>query len=191
MSALDATAWSEHLKSACVHGPLSRSVREEVLRRTEAGLMSLRDLRMVLLVAEDHETWSPVREAVMTAVAGKPETVRGVLLLHVQLEMWPPLAFTDTPGAAQASIGLPGHEVTGPVRRGQTKQQARDRAMTSLLAQMAGTTDPFGTSSVPLPRLQRLGRGGLGVDAFEALLAEDITATAPRPALARDLLERA
>ncbi|MBC7271500.1 MAG: DEAD/DEAH box helicase [Streptomyces sp.] len=191
LSALDATAWSEHLKSACVHGRLSRSVREEVLRRTEAGLMSLRDLRMVLLVAEDHESWSPVREAVMTAVAGKPETVRGVLLLHVQLEMWPPLAFTDTPGAAQARIGLPGHEVTGPVRRGQTKQQARDRAMTSLLAQMSGTTDPFGTSSVPLPRSQRLGRGGLGADAFEALLAEDITATAPRPALARDLLERA
>ncbi|MCX4597420.1 DEAD/DEAH box helicase [Streptomyces sp. NBC_01549] len=191
LSTLDANAWSEHLKSACVHGRLSKSVRAEVVRRSTAGQMSLRDLRMVLLVADDYESWSPVREMVMTAVAANPETVRQVLQLHVQLEMWPPLAFTDTSGAAQARVGLPGHEVTGPERRGQTKQQARDAAMTSLLAYLAGATDPFDASSVPAPRPTRLGRGGLGVDTFEVLLAEDITAPAPRPVLLDDLLGRA
>ncbi|MEU0110619.1 SNF2-related protein [Streptomyces sp. NPDC006251] len=192
LSALDASAWSEHLKSACVHGQLTGPVRAEVLRRTAAGLMSLRDLRMVLLVAEDQESWTPVREAVMTTVAASADTVRALLVLHVQLEMWPPLAFTDTPGAAQVHIGLPGYEITGPVRRGQTKQQARDRAMTSLLAHLAGTSDPYGTSpAVPAPRTRRLGRGGLGVDTFEVLLAEDITATEPRPELLKDLLQRA
>lgn len=191
LSALDANAWSEHLKSTCVHDRLSRSVRDEVLRRTAAGLMSLRDLRMVLLVAGDHESWAPVRETVMTAVAANPETVRQLLQLHVQLEMWPPLAFTDTPGAAQARVGLPGHEVTGPERRGKIKQQARDAAMTSLLAHLAGAFDPLDASSVPAPRSKRLGRGGLGVDTFEVLLAEDITAPAPRPLLLEDLLGRA
>ncbi|MFE2715313.1 SNF2-related protein [Streptomyces mirabilis] len=191
LSTLDANAWSEHLKSACVHGRLSKSVRAEVVRRTTAGLMSLRDLRMVLLVADDHESWSPVRKMVMTAVAANPETVRQVLQLHVQLEMWPALAFTDTSGAAQARVGLPGHEVTGPKRWGQTKQQARDAAMSSLLAYLAGATDPFDASSVLPPRHERLGRGGLGVDTFEVLLAEDITEPAPRPVLLEDLLGRA
>ncbi|MET9083632.1 SNF2-related protein [Streptomyces sp. NPDC004237] len=191
LSALDANAWSERLKSACVHDRLSRSVREEVLRRTAAGLMSLRDLRMVLLVAGDHESFVPVRETVMRAVAANPETVRQLLQLHVQLEMWPPLVFTDTPGAAQARVGLPGHEVTGPVRRGKIKQQARDAAMTSLLAHLTGAPDPLDASSVPAPRSTRLGRGGLGVDTFEVLLAEDITAPAPRPLLLEDLLGRA
>ncbi|MEU0343762.1 SNF2-related protein [Streptomyces bobili] len=191
LSTLDANAWSEHLKSACVHGRLSRAVRAEVVRRTTAGMMSLRDLRMVLLVADDEESWSPVREMVMTAVAANPETVRQVLQLHVQLEMWPPLVFTDTSGAAQARVGLPGHEVTGPERWGQNKQQAHDAAMTSMLAYMASATDPFDASSVPPPRHERLGRGGLGVDTFEVLLAEDITAPAPRPLLLQDLLGRA
>ncbi|MEU1458367.1 DEAD/DEAH box helicase [Streptomyces avermitilis] len=191
LSALDANGWSEHLKSACVYGRLSKAVRAEVLRRTTAGLMSLRDLRMVLLVAGEDESWSPVREMVMEAVAANPETVRQVLQLHVQLEMWPPLAFTDTSGSAQARVGLPGHEVTGPERWGQTKQQARDAAMTSLLAYLAGATDPFDASSVPPPRHERLGRGGLGVDTFEVLLAEDITAPAPGPVLLEDLLGRA
>ncbi|MFD9285975.1 SNF2-related protein [Streptomyces mirabilis] len=191
LSTLDANAWSEHLKSACVHGRLSSAVRAEVVRRTTAGMMSLRDLRMVLLVAGDEESWSPVREMVMTAVAANPETVRQVLQLHVQLEMWPPLVFTDTSGAAQARVGLPGHEVTGPERWGQNKQQARDAAMTSLLAYLAGAADPFDASSVPPPRHERLGRGGLGVDTFEVLLAEDITAPAPRPVLLEDLLGRA
>ncbi|MFI1701490.1 SNF2-related protein [Streptomyces bobili] len=191
LRALDANAWSEHLKSACVHDRLSRSVREEVLRRTAAGLMSLRDLRMVLLVAGDHEPWAPVRETVMTAAAANPETVRQLLQLHVQLEMWPPVAFNDAPGTAQAHVGLPGHEATGPERRGQTKQQARDAAMTSLLAHLAGAPDPHDASSVPAPRSKRLGRSGLGVDTFEVLLAEDITAPAPRPLLLEDLLGRA
>ncbi|WP_369228478.1 SNF2-related protein (plasmid) [Streptomyces sp. R39] len=191
LSALDAHAWSERLKSACVYDRLSRSVREEVLRRTAAGLMSLRDLRMILLVAGDHESFVPVRERVMRAVAANPETVRQLLQLQVQLEMWPPLVFTDTPGAGQARVGLPGHEVTGPVRRGEIKQQARDAAMTSLLAHLAGAPDPLDASAAPAPRTKRLGRGGLGVDTFEVLLAEDITAPAPRPLLLDDLLGRA
>ncbi|MGW1616638.1 SNF2-related protein [Streptomyces sp. NPDC002285] len=153
--------------------------------------MSLRDLRMILLVAGDHESWAPVRDTVMTAVAANPETVRQLLQLHVQLEMWPPLAFTDTPGASQARVGLPGHEVTGPERRGQTKQQARDAAMTSLLAHLAGAPDPLDAASVPAPRTKRLGRAGLGVDTFEVLLAEDLAAPAPRPLLLDDLLGRA
>lgn len=191
LSALDAGAWSEHLKTACVHDRLSQSVRTEVIRRTAAGLMSLRDLRMALLVVGDHASWAPVRETVMTAVAANAETVRQVLQLHVQLEMWPPLAFTDSSGAALARVGLPGHEVTGPERRGKTKQQARDAAMTSLLAHLAGAPDPLDVPSVPAPRSKRLGRGGLGVDTFEILLAEDITAPAPRPVLLQDLLGRA
>lgn len=188
---LDASAWSEHLKAECVHGRLSTSLRDEVLRRTAAGLMSLRDLRMALLVGGEQECWSPVREAVMAHVAASEETVRQLLQLHVQLEMWPPLAFTDTPGAAQVRIGLPGDEISGPVRRGKTKQQARDRAMTSLLAYLAGASDPLGSSSLPSPRPAGPGRPGLGVDAFEALLAEDITAPVPRPVLLDDLLGRA
>ncbi|MFD5079596.1 hypothetical protein [Streptomyces sp. NPDC058371] len=150
--------------------------------------MSLRDLRMVLLIAGEEESWSSVREMVMTAVAATP--AHQVLQLHVQLEMWPPLAFTDTSGAAQARVGLPGHEVTGPERWGPTKQQAPDAAMTSLLASLVGATDPFDASSVPPPCHERLGRGGLCVDTFEVLLAEDI-APSPRPLLLDDLLGRA
>jgi len=153
--------------------------------------MSLRDMRMVLLVADGDQAWSPVREAVMAAAAADAATVRNLLILHVQLEMWPPLAVVDTSDGAQTRIGQPGHEVTGPVRRGRTQQHAREAAQISLLAHLAGATDPFGAGGLPAPRSERTGRGGLGMDAFEALLDEDITVPAPRPLLLSDLLGRA
>ncbi|MGW1044368.1 SNF2-related protein [Streptomyces sp. NPDC002547] len=191
LSTLDTNAWSEHLKAACVHGQLSRSVRAEVLRRTADGQMSLRDMRMVLLVADGDQSWSPAREAVMAAAAAEPATVRNLLILHVQLEMWPPLAVVDTSDGAQARIGQPGHEVTGPTRCGRTRQHAREAAQISLLAHLAGATDPLGAPTPPVPRRERTGRGGLGMDAFEALLDEDIRLPAPRPLLLDDLLGRA
>ncbi|WP_280908916.1 DEAD/DEAH box helicase [Streptomyces sp. SAI-090] len=191
LSTLDANAWSEHLKTACVHGQLSRAVRAEVLRRTAAGQMSLRDMRMVLLVADGDQAWSPAREAVMAAAAAEPATVRNLLILHVQLEMWPPLAVVDTCDGAQARIGQPGYEVTGPARRGRTRQHAREAAQISLLAHLAGATDPLGAPAPPVPRPERTGRGGLGMDAFEALLDEDLRLPVPRPLLFNDLLGRA
>ncbi|MEU9979537.1 hypothetical protein [Streptomyces sp. NPDC051014] len=191
LSTLDANAWTEHLKTACVHGQLSRTVRAEVLRHTAAGQMSLRDMRIVLLVADGDQVWAPAREAVMAAAATDAATVRNLLILHVQLEMWPPLAVLDTPDGAQARIGQPGHEVTGPVRRGPNRQHAREAAQISLLAHLAGATDPFGAGGLPAPCRELTGRGGLGMDAFEALLDEDITLPVPRPLLLKDLLGRA
>ncbi|MFJ5104406.1 DEAD/DEAH box helicase [Streptomyces sp. NPDC088554] len=204
LAGLEGHAWSEHLKSACVHGRLSRALGDETVRRTRAGLMSLRDLRMALLVAGDHGVWSPVRDAVMRELSRGAESVRGVLLLHCQLEMWPSPAFTDIAATdahdgaedtceARVGVGLPGYGITGPARRGTDRQSARDRAMTSLLARMAGVPDPLdgsaGRPAVPGPRAP--GRPGLGVEAFEFLLDERITADAPGPTLLRELLTRA
>lgn len=57
LAALDATVWSSRLKDACVHGGLTADLGVEILRHTAADLMSLRDLRMVLLVADDGTDW--------------------------------------------------------------------------------------------------------------------------------------
>ena len=204
LAALDETAFSARLKDACVKDRRTTALRAEVLRRTAAGTMSLRDLRMVLLVAVNAEDWAPVREAAIARITRNPETARALVQLHTQLEMWPPAAFPETddtpavtpigPGAftARARIGLPGYEITGPARRGTSRQRARDKALTSLLALLSATADPLAhQTTIPHPRPAGLGGPGLGMDAFELLLEDRLTAPEPGPVLLQAILERA
>ncbi|MGC5342037.1 DEAD/DEAH box helicase [Streptomyces sp. DT171] len=200
LSALDAGEWSDHLAAACVHGDLTGGLAAEAVRRTASGLMSLRDLRMVLLVADARDVWAPVREAALAHAARVPETARDVLQLHCQLEMWPPTGFTDTRDVSDgagtsfevvARAGLPGHEVTGPAHRGPTRQHARDRAATGLLARLAGATDPLAPTELPRPRATGDSVHGLGAEAFEVLLDERVCSDTPGPRLLDELLRRA
>nr|WP_210608793.1 SNF2-related protein [Streptomyces rhizosphaericus] len=199
---MGATRWSTVLKAtvSAGDGPAA-ALAAVVTRQAQTGQLSLKDQRLVLLASGDHPGWQVVREAVWTHLAGHAESARDVLALHVQMEIWPPVAFDDirtrdTEGcgefAVRARVGLPGYEVNGPVRRGSSKKRAREQAAVSLLALMASVSDPLACApaAAPAPRAEYRGRPGLGVEAFQALLERRIAESEPGTCLAREVLER-
>ncbi|MFC5720552.1 SNF2-related protein [Streptomyces gamaensis] len=201
----DGDSWHTALAAACVGEQFSPSIAEEATRRARDGLLSLRDLRLLLFVADDDPGWQPARDAAALQVASAGgDIARQLLLMHAQIEMWPPPAFTDEQrhpaqggggGAheSRARIGPPGHEVEGPPRRAHSQKEARRRALIGLLARLAGVADPSapnapGAPGAPgeedggagrVPRAARSDGSGMGVDAFEALLRRRAAAGKP------------
>ncbi|MFJ4700528.1 SNF2-related protein [Streptomyces sp. NPDC088768] len=149
--ALDAGAWHAALKELAGADTDDTAMAVDALSRARAGLLSVRDMRLVLLATPRTPAWTPARQHVMDTLVDHPETARQILTTHTQVEVWPPLGFqeSDTPAdgdGAQvrvaAVIGPAESKVTGPAQCAPTSRQAKDRAALALLARLAGTALP-------------------------------------------------
>ncbi|MFE7485100.1 SNF2-related protein [Streptomyces sp. NPDC057552] len=149
--ALDAAAWHAALKELAGSDTDDTAMADDALRRARAGLLSVRDMRLVLLATPRTPAWTPARQHVLDTLVDHPETARQVLATHTQVEVWPPLRFeeSDSPvdgEGAQVSvaavIGPAESKVTGPAQCAPTSRQAKDRAALALLARLAGIALP-------------------------------------------------
>ncbi|MGW3200849.1 SNF2-related protein [Streptomyces sp. NPDC001118] len=152
-AALDADQWHEALTKLAGSPACDDAMAQEAERRCHAGLLTLRDMRLVLLATSNAAGWAPARRAVIDVLAGNPEQARQLLIMHTQIEVWPPPHFAEpeqAPGGAgtgahvcvAAVIGPAGAQVTGPAQRARTSREARDRAALALLARLAGVAVP-------------------------------------------------
>lgn len=180
LGALDADQWHEALKELAGSATDDTAMARDALRRSRAGLLSVRDMRLVLLATPRTPAWTPARQAVMDTLVDHPETARQVLTAHTQVEVWPPLRFEETDTALDdqvtvaAVIGPAESKVTGPAQSAPTSRQAKDRAALALLARIAG---------VPLPGLdpavgeaERLVLPGMPSEVFAQRLRRDVEA---------------
>ncbi|MFI9723314.1 SNF2-related protein [Streptomyces sp. NPDC052396] len=191
---LDAERWHATLKSACTRRTYPQALTAEVVRRAAEGRLSLRDLRLLLLVAPDH----PARQAAIDQVAANSEAAGQLLLLHAQLESWPPPVVTDAPkdGApehrATALTGPPGRPVRGPDCRADSRKAARQGAQLALLCRLAGVTPRPAAPDTTPARTARALEPGLPGEEFEALLRQRATdGTGPGEELLEEILRRA
>lgn len=169
---LDADEFFAALRCACQEGVANAALVADVGRRLADGGVASRDLHQVLLVAGNDNGWRDVRGAAMTAVAGRPHLAVEVVNLEVQRVGGPPVRVVESAGdggfTARASLDR-GHMVTeGRPCFDTSKRRASQRAVVSLLAELAGVptsvesgpaatrigsavaaASPGGTSSVP------------------------------------------
>ncbi|MFJ2217865.1 SNF2-related protein [Streptomyces sp. NPDC101062] len=151
VSELDAEQWHEALKRLAGADTDDTAMAHDAVRRSRAGLLTVRDMRLVLLATGDVPGWAPARQAVIDVLARKPETARQVLATHTQVEVWPPPRFEETTAVQDgtevqvtvaAVVGLAESQVTGPARSGPTGREAKDRAALALLARLSGSALP-------------------------------------------------
>ncbi|MEV5511260.1 DEAD/DEAH box helicase [Streptomyces orinoci] len=190
----DAERWHAALKSACARRSYPEEHTAEAVRRAAEGRLSLRDLRLMLLAVPDH----PARQAAFDQVAAHGDAAGQLLLLHAQLESWPPPVVTDD-GAeegrehrASALAGPPGRPVRGPECRADTRKAARQRAQLALLCQLAGLTPrQAAPDATPLRAARALEPGMTGAE-FETLLRERAeSGQGPGEELLEEILRRA
>ncbi|MFE7812997.1 SNF2-related protein [Streptomyces sp. NPDC057433] len=145
----EADPWQETLRRFAGSTGDDPAVADEALRRLGAGLLTVRDMRLVLLGTAHLPGWQPVRRAVIDVLADDVESARHVLVTHTQVEVLPPPRYEEVPpehggtGAAFAAVvGAAGAQVTGPARQARTGREAKDRAALALLAALAGVEPP-------------------------------------------------
>ncbi|MFI1189737.1 SNF2-related protein [Streptomyces californicus] len=198
MRALDAGAWHEALKQLAGSATDDHAMARDAARRSRAGLLTVRDMRLVLLTTPGTPAWVPARQAVMDRLVRNPETARQVLATHTQVEVWPPPRFEGTDTAvgddqftAAAVIGPAESQVTGPAQSAPTSREAKDRAALALLASLAGVTLPGQDPTAP-GEAERLALPGMPSEAFEQRLRHGIEAgQGPDPELEIEALKRA
>ncbi|MGF2209482.1 SNF2-related protein [Streptomyces albidoflavus] len=142
----DARQWYDALKELAGSDVDNPAMAQDAISRSRAGVLTVRDMRLVLLATADTPVWARARQTVMDDLALHPERARQVLATHTQVEVWPSLQFeTDDHPArktAAAVIGPAGAEVTGPVQSAPTSREAKDRAALALLARLVGVFLP-------------------------------------------------
>ncbi|WP_052412516.1 DEAD/DEAH box helicase [Streptomyces mutabilis] len=184
VGALDAGQWHEALKQLAGSDTDDTAMARDALRRNRAGLLTVRDMRLVLLVTPDTPAWVLARQSVMDYLVHNPETARQVLATHTQVEVWPPPRFEETDtaldgGQAQvtvaAVIGPAESQVTGPAQSAHTSRDAKDRAALALLARLAGVTLP-GQDPAALGEAERPVLPGMPSEVFEQRLRRDVEA---------------
>ncbi|MET9778841.1 DEAD/DEAH box helicase [Streptomyces sp. NPDC006367] len=198
--ALDADQWHEALKQLAGSDTDDTAMARDALRRSRAGLLNVRDMRLVLLTAPHTPAWTPARQAVMDVLARNPETARQVLTTHTQVEVWPPPRFEETDAAQDgdqaqvtvaAVIGPAESQVTGPAQSAPTSRQAKDRAALALLARLAGVALPGQESTAP-GEAKRLVLPGMPSEVFEQRLRQAVDAgRGPGAELEAEALHRA
>ncbi|WP_244904666.1 DEAD/DEAH box helicase [Streptomyces prasinopilosus] len=193
-----ADPWHEALRGVVGSAVDDPAVAGEAVRRLRAGLLTVRDMRLVLLGAVRLPGWRPVRRAVIDVLADDAEQARHVLVTHTQVEVLPPPRYAEVPpehggtGAAFAAVvGPVGEQVTGPARRARTGRGAKDRAALALLAGLAGVEppdrEPDGGGAAGRPVLP-----GMLTEVFEHRLLRALSAgRGPGPELAEEALRRA
>ncbi|MFK0142533.1 DEAD/DEAH box helicase [Streptomyces murinus] len=196
--ALDAGQWHEALKQLAGSDTDDTAMAHDALRRSRAGLLSVRDMRLVLLATPDTPAWVPARQAVMDALVDHPETAREVLATHTQVEVWLAPRFEEidaAPGGDQAKvtiaavIGPVEAPVTGPAMSAPTNRQAKERAALVLLARLAGAI--LSGEGPAVGEAERLVLPGMPSEVFAQRLRLDIDAQSPSAELEVEALRRA
>ncbi|MGW2843222.1 SNF2-related protein [Streptomyces sp. NPDC001493] len=199
MSELDSQQWHEALKQLVGAENDDTAMVGDAVRRHRAGLLTVRDMRLVLLARADAPAWAPVRQAVIEALSAHPHMARQVLTTHVQVEVWPPLRFEDTataPGAGgkftvAAVAGPVESPVTGPAQSASSSKEAKDRAALALLARFAGAVLPGQESAGP-GAVERVVLPGMFTEVFEQRLSREAgSGRGPAPDLEAEVLRRA
>ncbi|MFF6829235.1 SNF2-related protein [Streptomyces longwoodensis] len=196
LAALGADEWHATLKQLASRADADPAVAREVVRRLHAGLLTMRDMRLVLLATGHLSGWQSARRAVIDALADDPETARHVLVLHTQIELLPPPQYEQIqqpqPGASAAyaaRVGPADAQVTGPAQQARTSREAKDRAALALLARLAGVTPP---GQMPAQTAERLVLPGMLTEAFEQRLLKALKAgQEPGAELEAEALHRA
>ncbi|MFE7958669.1 SNF2-related protein [Streptomyces sp. NPDC057413] len=198
LTTLNADQWHDTLKQLAGQAEADPAVAREAVRRLHAGLLTTRDLRLVLLATGHLPGWQPVRRAVIDALADDPETARHVLVLHTQIEVWPSPQYEQiqqpqpgAPAAYAARVGPSEAQVTGPVQQARTSREAKDRAALALLSRLAGVT-PAGQMPAQTGAGERLVLPGMLTEVFEQRLLQALTAgQGPDGELEEEALRRA
>ncbi|MDJ0342843.1 DEAD/DEAH box helicase [Streptomyces sp. H10-C2] len=200
LAALDADGWDQALKDAVGSASYDAALARDAVRRCEAGTLTVRDLRLLLLGTADAAGWAPARRAAFDVLARDPDKARQVLLTHTQTEVWPPLRFEEaprSPGAVTedvtlaAVIGAAGHQVTGPARRARTSRDAKNEASLALLARLAGVPLAGEDAADGYP-MERLALPGMLSEVFEQRLRRALeTGQSPGTELEEEALRRA
>ncbi|MFG3429434.1 SNF2-related protein [Streptomyces californicus] len=177
---LDAGEWHEALKQVAGSDTDSTAMARDAVRRSRAGLLSVRDMRLVLLATPDVPAWATARQAVMEHLVRNLESARQVLTAHTQVEVWPPPRFEETgtvAGADQftvtAVIGPAESQVRGPAQCAPTGREAEGRAALSLLARFTGVTLP-GQDPAVTGEPHRLPLPGMPSEVFEQRLRRNL-----------------
>ncbi|MEV7471902.1 DEAD/DEAH box helicase [Streptomyces kronopolitis] len=200
MRALDAEQWYEALKEFAGSDTDGVELARDAVRRSRAGLLTVRDMRLVLLATGEGPVWAAARQAVMEVLAGDPEKARQVLATHTQVEVWPPPRFEEAgpaQGGAEAGftiaavVGPTEAQVTGPARSAPTSREAKGSAALALLARLCGTAlpdvEPAGSAAS-----ERLVLPGMPTEVFERHLRREAEAErGPGAELEREALRRA
>ncbi|WP_329020435.1 DEAD/DEAH box helicase [Streptomyces sp. NBC_01601] len=197
VTGLDPAQWHDRLKQLAGSAGADPVMARDAVRRCRAGLLAVRDMRLILLATGHAAAWEPARHAVITFLARRPDAARQVLITHTQIEAWPALKFDEPdpsvarsrPHALVAVIGPVDDPVAGPPQQAGTSREAKDRAALALLARLAGAPlpgeePPSGEDRIELP--------GMLAEVFEQQLrttadrGED-----PSPELEQEALRRA
>ncbi|MEU6350122.1 DEAD/DEAH box helicase [Streptomyces sp. NPDC047072] len=130
-------------------------VAAEAARRLDRGLLDVPDLRLLLLDAPASDIWMSVRRSALAAVRSTPALAPSIVSMHAQLLRLPPASVREGQGAghppsflAQAAFTLNSREFTGSIQRSSTRKDARQKAMTTLVAALAGMEDPLAAHAV-------------------------------------------
>ncbi|MEV4937078.1 DEAD/DEAH box helicase [Streptomyces zaomyceticus] len=178
-------------------GRLDAGIVSEAEGLARSGKLTQRDLRMLLLVTDDHPAWLTARRLAAEALESTPEVPQQVLLAHAQLEFWPPPTYEESSEhlpnghvlhTAAVRIGPGDALVTGPARSAPSAALARRSAARALLRRLAGVEGPDGEPGGG----RRLSLPGMGTEAFAALLhTRVITADEPGEELTAEVVRRA
>ncbi|MET7981676.1 MULTISPECIES: hypothetical protein [unclassified Streptomyces] len=93
--ALDGEEWHQALRDLAGSASYDAALARDAVRRCQAGLLSVSDVRLLLLVTGTAPGWASVRRAVIEVLAQDLETARQVLVAHTQAEVWPPPRFEE------------------------------------------------------------------------------------------------
>ncbi|MFH9725710.1 SNF2-related protein [Streptomyces sp. NPDC017254] len=189
-------AWHERAKRAVVTGRFDAGIVSEAEGLARSGRLTQRDLRMLLLVTDDHPAWRTARRLAVEGMESTPEVPQQVLVAHAQLEFWPPPTYEESAEhlpnghvlhTAAVRIGPGDAQVTGPARSAPTSALARRSAARAMLLRLAGTEGPDGETGGG-----RLSLPGMGTEAFAALLHSRVTAAdEPGEELTAEVVRRA
>ncbi|MBY8889121.1 DEAD/DEAH box helicase family protein [Streptomyces sp. PTM05] len=195
VAALNAERWHEHLKGL-VGEAADLSMVRDAIRRCRAKVLTVRDMRLILLATADDPAWEPARHAVIAFLEDRLDVARQILVSHAQVEVWPVPRFeegterTQHEGAliaARAVIGPLDRPVTGPTVRARTSREAQDRAALALLARIAGVPRTGESAAA-----ERLALPGMPTEIFENRLARAIAdCRHPDDELAHEAMGRA
>ncbi|MEU5013352.1 DEAD/DEAH box helicase [Streptomyces sp. NPDC021749] len=185
--------WREALTAIAGSGDCDAGVAREAVRLCRAGLLTVRDMRLILLATGDASGWLPARRAVVDFLVADVELARQVLLMHTQVEVWPAPRFeapdsAGSPLRVAAVVGPAGLCVRGPVREGSTSREAKGQAALALLARLAGVVLP----DEQQPVSERLVVPGMVSEVFEHRLRSTVDAGGgPDAELAQEIVRRA
>ncbi|MFJ8660190.1 SNF2-related protein [Streptomyces sp. NPDC093795] len=187
--------WHERARKALLERRLDAAIVSEAESLARAGRLTRPDLRMLLLVTDDHSAWLPARRLAVESLEDASEIPQQVLTAHAQIESWPPPAYDESAEhrasghvlhTAALRIGPADAQVTGPARSAPTASLARRSAAAAMLRRLAGVEEPTGESGGG-----RLTVPGMGAEAFEALLHTRVAAAEPGAELTAEVVRRA